>query len=82
MILVDIYVPSVDQIYNFSLSENIGISAIINEVVGMICQKEQTELNGIQGNLNLYSIKDKRILPKDNTLLECNIMTGNSLMLV
>lgn len=82
MILVDIYVPSVDQIYNFSLSEDIDISSIINEIIGMISQKEQTELNGSQNDLNLYSLKDKRILPRENTLLECSIMTGSSLMLV
>lgn len=82
MILVDIYVPSVDQIYNFNLSEDIGISAIINEIVDMISQKEQTKLYGRQEKLNLYSIKDKRILPKVNTLSDCNIMTGGSLMLI
>lgn len=82
MILVDIYVPSVDQIYNFSLSEDIGISAIINEIIGMISQKEQTDLNGNQDDLNLYSMKDKRILPRGNTLSDCSIMTGSSLMLV
>lgn len=82
MILVDIYVPSVDQTYNFSLSEDIGIEAIVNEIIGMISQKEQTVLVGNQNELNLYSINDKRILPRDNTLLDCNIMTGGALMLV
>lgn len=82
MILVDIYVPAVDQIYNFNLCEDIVISAIINEIVGMISQKEQTALYGSQEDLNLYSIRDKRILPRDNTLSDCNIMTGGSLMLV
>lgn len=82
MILVDIYVPSVDQVYNFNLSEDIDISVIINEIVGMISQKEQTGLSGKQEKLNLYSIKDKRILPKGNTLSDCNIMTGGTLMLV
>ena len=82
MILVDIYVPAVDQIYNFNLCEDIVISAIINEIVGMIYQKEQTALYGSQEDLNLYSIRDKRILPRDNTLSDCNIMTGGSLMLV
>lgn len=82
MILVDIYVPSVDQIYNFNLSEDIGIAAIVNEIIGMISQKEQTTLNGNQDDLNLYSVKDRRILPRDNTLSDCNIMTGSYLMLV
>lgn len=82
MILVDIYVPSVDQIYNFNLSEEISISAIVNEIIGMISQKEQTALNGNQNDMNLYSVRDKRILPRDNTLLDCSIMTGSYLMLV
>lgn len=82
MILVDIYVPSVDQIYNFNLSEDISIAVIVNEIIGMISQKEQTMLNGNQNDMNLYSIRDKRILPRDNTLLDCGIMTGSYLMLV
>lgn len=82
MVLVDIYVPSVDQIYNFNLSEDIGISAIINEIIGMISQKEQTSLDGDQDGLNLYSVRDKRILPRGNTLSDCNIKTGSYLMLV
>lgn len=82
MVFVDIFVPAVDQTYNFSLSEDIGIQAIINEIVGMISQKEQTELSGEQDGLNLYCLKDKRVLSKENTLLDCNITTGSSLMLV
>ncbi len=82
MILVDIYVPAVDQVYNFSLSDDIEVFAIINEIVGMISQKEQTELNGSQDALNLYSVRDRAILPRENTLADCRIMTGSCLMLV
>lgn len=82
MVLVDIFVPSVDSCYNFSLSGDVEISLIINEIVGMIAQKEQTELNGDQDMLNLFSIKDKRVLPKANTLYDCNICNGSSLMLI
>lgn len=82
MVLVDVYIPAVDQNYNFSLNEDVKISAIIKEIVEMIAQKEQTCLKGEQEKLNLYSLHDKRILPKENTLLDCYIMTGSPLMLV
>lgn len=82
MVLVDVYVPAVDQNYNFSLNEDVRISAIIKEIVEMIVQKEQTRLQGEQEGLNLYSLKEKRILPRENTLSDCYITGGSLLMLV
>lgn len=82
MILVDIYVPAVDQSYNFSLNEDIEVSVIIKEIVDMIAQKEQTHLQGDWRKLNLYSMRDKRILPYGNTLSDCYITSGSLLMMV
>lgn len=82
MVLVDIFVPSVAQTYNFSLNEAVEISAIINEITGMIAQKEQTGLAGRQEDLNLYNVKEQRILPRGNTLSDCNVIPGSYLMLV
>ena len=39
MILVDIYVPSMDETYDFQLDENAEIEKIILEVVGIISKK-------------------------------------------
>ena len=82
MILVDIYVPSVDKIYDFQLDEDAYIYAIIEEVGELIGQKEHSQIVGNIENLMLCSTKDKRILSKDSTLSECGIQTGNSLILV
>ena len=53
MILVDVYVRSVDKEYNFSLNEGVPVSTIIAELTEMIAPKEQTQLRGEQKYLNL-----------------------------
>ncbi len=82
MILVDIYVPSVDNTYDFQLDENAYIYAIIEEIGELIGQKERSQIVGNIENLILCVKKDRKILPKDSTLAACGIQTGNSLILV
>ncbi len=82
MILVDIFVPAVDNTYNFSLNEDIPIDKIIEEITAMIAQKEQTDLTGEKEKLMLYDLSGKRPLPRENTLNDCYITTGTGLMLV
>lgn len=82
MILVDIYVPSVDREFDFGLEEKAKISGIIEEVASMISQKEQCMLKGNADELLLCSMQDKTILPKDRTLEQCGIRNGSRLILV
>lgn len=82
MILVDIYVPSVDKEYNFNLNESVPIKTILEEITEMIGQKEKTFLNGNLDNIVLCSKDMQSILPKNLSLAECNILTGSSLFLV
>lgn len=82
MIFVDVYVPSVDQEYDFSLDETVKISSIIEEVVSMVSQKEQCELNGRLEDMLLCNIQQMDILPKEKTLKECNISNGKRLLLI
>lgn len=82
MILVDVYVPSLDKEYNFSLNENVNIGTIREEVVEMIGQKEQTQLVGNISGMNLLSKERESILPDNSTLARCGIKTGAMLYLV
>ena len=82
MILVDIYVPSMNQGYDFRLEQNAVISSVIDELVEVISQKEKCSLIGDQEKLSLCSYERQTILPKKNTLAECGIHTGSKLMLV
>lgn len=82
MILVDVYSPALNKSYDFGLEEEAQISQIIEEIVEMICQREQCSLmeNGMQ--FALCSETDKRILPPDCTVQSCGIKTGNRLILL
>jgi hypothetical protein len=82
MVIVDVFVPSVDKTYNFSLNEDVGIDVVILEITEMIEQKERTRLIGNKAELNLYNVKKSFLLPKANTLSDCYVTSGSSLMLV
>lgn len=82
MILVDIYVPAVNQTYDFSLDENASISMLLEEISGMICQKEQCKLKGSIKELILVSQTHKKILNSSLTLAYYGILQGEKLMLI
>lgn len=82
MILVDIYVPGVNQTYDFSLDENAQISLLLDEISGMICQKEQCVLDGSVRELLLVSREQGKILSPELSLSQYHIVQGDKLMLV
>lgn len=82
MILVDVYLPSLDREYNFSLNENVSISTLKEEIVEMIGQKEQTGLVGNISGMNVFSREKAALLPENNTLAGCGIRTGAMLYLI
>lgn len=82
MVLVDVFVPSVDKTYNFSLNETVEIQSVIAEITEMIEQKERVTLVGDRSGLYLYNAGSERVLPKGNTLADCAIGNGSRLILV
>ena len=82
MILVDIFIPSVDKTYDFQLNENVSIAAVIEEISEMIEDKEKTTLQGDVSQLQLCEPVRGITLPKRSSLSECRVMTGDRLILV
>ena len=82
MILVDIYTPAMNRTYDFNLDEHVTISNLLEEISGMISQKEQCTLKGSQKELFLVSRNRNRILNSDLTLADYQISPGDQLMLV
>lgn len=82
MILVDIYVPSTGNTYDFQLDEEIPVGNVIEEISEMIGQKEHCQIMGDITKLMLCARNGKQILHKDYSLAECHIVTGDSLILV
>lgn len=81
MILVDIYVPVVNQIYDFNVDENAKISMLLEEISGMICQKEQCKMNGSVKELLLVSQNQRKVLSNELTLSHYKITQGDRLIL-
>ena len=82
MILVDIYVPSVDKTYDFQLNEDIEISTVVEEISEMIGQKEHSKITGQVDQLMLCNYRTSCILSREYTLKEAGIVNGDKLLLV
>ena len=82
MIMVDIFVPVLNNQYNFKLNDECPISVVIEEISGVVAQKERTELIGDKTKLELCLCAEKRILPKNMSLKACGIKNGSLLMLL
>lgn len=82
MILVDVYVPSVDETWDFLLDENTDVSKIILELVGMISKKMKNEEPLDPMRFHLYDLSGKEDLPVYEKLGSCGIRDGSRLMLV
>lgn len=82
MILVDVYVPSLDKTYDFSLNDQASIAAVIEEISEMISQNEQCEMIKNPEELLLCSYDQRKILDMNTCLEENEIRSGSHLMLV
>jgi hypothetical protein len=82
MILVDVYVPSLDKTYDFSLNDQASIAAVIEEISEMISQNEQCEMIKNPEELLLCSYDQRKILDRNTCLEENEIRSGSHLMLV
>ncbi len=84
MILVDISTPMFEKTYDFYLEENISTAQIIDEVIGIIAEKEGYTFsrNDDMANLNLFD-EDRRLLLNSEESLGANgIKNGSRLILV
>lgn len=82
MILVDIYIPSLDKNYDFQVDENVSIKSLILEITDMIENETKSEKNREPEKFMLCSMDQKKILEKYYTLKECDIRNGSKLLLV
>ena len=82
MIMVDIYMPAVDQSYDFLLDENAELNTVILEITEMIARKTKSDLTGSDEDFVLYYVDKKAPLPLAKTLYESGVRDGDRLILV
>lgn len=80
-IIVEIYLPGINQTYDFSVPSQIPIKHFVHELVDAIqASLHQVQIDG--DNPVLCDMQHCRLLPLDKTLAECHVRDSYRLMLV
>ena len=82
MILVDVYVPAMDDNYDFMVDENVAVGQIVTEIGGMISKKVKETLLEQDADFELYSMNTRTILNSWQSLYMNNVTDGCRLLLV
>ena len=82
MILVDIYIPSMDQTVDFNLDEDVPVSSLAEEIGEMIAQSSQSMGVEHSAGLLLCSVDRQCILDGSRTLRENGVRNGSRLLIV
>lgn len=82
MIIAEIYVPSVDKVYEFKLNEDTALYVVIEEIISVICQKEQCGIRGDKSDFMLFKSESSQILSMNLSLYENGVQSGDRLILV
>ena len=82
MILVDIYVPSLNKVYDFRLNEELRLRTVTDEIADAIGRKEHSRIKGNREQMILCGAGKKIILNPDLTLKEQGIGNGERLIIV
>lgn len=81
MILVDIQVPLLDEVYDFELDEETQVWELLGEITALIARKEGILLKE-EGNLRLYAIRQDGLLDKNASLRQQAVEAGDRLVLI
>ena len=81
MILTDIYVPALQETFDFELDENVPVGLLLMEIAQILARKTGTALRGEEPFL-LGSFEKQDILDNALTLAECGIRNGSRLLFV
>lgn len=82
MILVDIYIPSLDKTYDFQVDEKVSVGSLIIEIAEMIGNETRSKKRPEADEFLLCSTDQGQIIQKSSTLQACGIRNGSTLMLV
>ncbi|MGN0409393.1 MAG: EsaB/YukD family protein [Candidatus Fimousia sp.] len=82
MILVEVYVISMNEYVDILLDEELLVGQAMEEICQLLGQKLNTSIGEEKDTLLLCSMDGKEILPKKRTLADCRIQDGSRLLLV
>lgn len=82
MIMIDIYFPAVDQVYNLKVDENSKIHGLVKEISEMMCKKYKSAFEGSGEQYMLCSLDEEKVLSEQATLADYQVRNGSRLMMV
>ena len=82
MILVDIYIPSVDQNYDFEIDEDMVLEELVDKLSVLLSAYLNTNLKKNHNEFMLCSYKKMEILDYHKTLRQSGISNGDHLLFV
>jgi len=82
MILTDVYVPALQETFDFELDENMPVGVITREIAQILACKTGTSLKTGEDAFLLGSFEKQDILDGALTLKECGIKNGSRLLFV
>lgn len=82
MILVDVYIPSLDETLDFRVDETAKVVNVVQEISEMMCKKYKTDLNNRSEEFFLCSAEQGMILNGESTLKDNGIINGCRLFMV
>lgn len=82
MILTDIYVPALNEKYDFQLDETVPVQMLIDEIVEVLQKKSGGIPEDSSHPFVLCSFEQMCILDSARTLQECGVKNGSGLFIV
>ena len=82
MIIVNVSVPALEKVYNFSLEETAKVKDLKEEMVELIAQKEHVSFRGNLEEMVLCSMENGEQYGEDRCLADYGISGGAELILV
>ena len=82
MIMVEVYMPAIDEQFDFMLDENADLDIVILEMTEMIARKTKSRIKADKEDFVLYFVDRKAPLSYEKSLYESGVRDGDRLMLV
>lgn len=82
MIIVNVVFGEMNKEYDFKIDETEQIRLLVDEMVGMIAEKEHMNLSKHSGLFLLCDQKRQRVFPPGSTLAEQQVQYGDTLFLI
>lgn len=82
MIVVNVSVPALEKVYNFSVEEKARVGELVEELVELIIQKEGVPFGGELERMVLCSTDNKVLCDKSMCLNDYGVCGGAELVLV